>query len=466
VLVAPRRLGGRGALGVLLPLAIAGGIVVLSAWHGPIVLTLSEGHGVDAGDLPAVAFVIAGLAVARSRARVRTGGSRRLLAAAAVTLGVVLLFGAVRLYGDGGALAPGGGATLDGAVEQAVHTRAIPVGRWTNLALTYNGATLRLYENAVEVAQRTGTGRIASPALPLRVGGNRPYGEHFEGLIDDVRVYDRALSPAELHRDMGGPARRAPGLVAGYPFDSGSGSLAPDASGRGNEGRIHGARWVPGRHGDALRFDGVRSVVTVPSSPSLDLADAMTLSGWVRPSRFQRGWRAVVQREPDAYFLAASSEPQTRYGLVDTVRIALIVLAAAWLATLIATHQGPHSPRRRRTWWAPLALFALGSVADVALTPDATVIGPLFVAAWLAATSETRVERAVFVFAALACICVSGAAIAGAIGPVISRNEGSVVRTVALAALIMAGGALALWRSRPTAEGPGRRKLALRPSVS
>ncbi|MGZ5312109.1 MAG: LamG-like jellyroll fold domain-containing protein, partial [Solirubrobacterales bacterium] len=40
---------------------------------------------------------------------------------------------------------------------------------------------------------------------PLWIGGNSPYGEYFQGLIDEVRVYDRALSQADIQADMNAP---------------------------------------------------------------------------------------------------------------------------------------------------------------------------------------------------------------------------------------------------------------------
>jgi hypothetical protein len=40
---------------------------------------------------------------------------------------------------------------------------------------------------------------------PLWIGGNEPYGEYFDGLIDDVRVYNRALTQADIQTDMNTP---------------------------------------------------------------------------------------------------------------------------------------------------------------------------------------------------------------------------------------------------------------------
>ena len=82
---------------------------------------------------------------------------------------------------------------------------ASPVGAWTHVALTYNGSQLRLYVNGVQVASGAASGAIQSSTSPLWIGGNQPYGEYFKGLIDDVRVYNRALTPAEIQTDMTTP---------------------------------------------------------------------------------------------------------------------------------------------------------------------------------------------------------------------------------------------------------------------
>ena len=72
---------------------------------------------------------------------------------------------------------------------------ANPVNAWTHVALTYDGSTLRLYVNGTQVATHAGAAaRSRPPTNPLWIGGNSPYGEYFQGLIDEVRVYNRALT--------------------------------------------------------------------------------------------------------------------------------------------------------------------------------------------------------------------------------------------------------------------------------
>jgi hypothetical protein len=430
----------RRAIGVIaLLLGAAGGIVALAAWHGPIVLTLSAGHGVDTGDLPALPLVALAVAVARrGAARPASGG----LAAPAsvIVLGVLLLLAGVVAKGGGGPLVPAGGGTFAGTIQELTDAVPLPVDRWSSLAVTYDGATLRMYVNGRRVSSRAVTGTVESPQTPLWIGGNEPYGEHFDGLIDEVRVYDRALSEAEIRRDMGRAVTPARGLLAGYSFAGGAGTAAADSSGNGNTGAIEGAAWTRGRYGDALRFDGDASVVRVPASPSLRVTRTMTLSGWVRPSARQDGWRTVVQRQIDAWILTAGSDRQNRSGWLDDARAALLVAVAAWFCVMVATARSPWGPVRRRSWWVPVAMFTLGSLADAALVPVGAVIGPGLVALWLAATAQGRVERLTFLLVAVACAGLTLTA-----GP--ARDDGSLRRAAVLGALFVIGGVTQYRRS-------------------
>ena len=61
------------------------------------------------------------------------------------------------------------------------------------MALTYDGTTLRLYVNGVPGGQPAAPAAIQSHSNPLWIGGNSPYGEYFQGLIDEMRIYNRAL---------------------------------------------------------------------------------------------------------------------------------------------------------------------------------------------------------------------------------------------------------------------------------
>ena len=90
-------------------------------------------------------------------------------------------------------------------IIRAPASAAIPVNTWSHVAVTYNGTTFTLYRNGAVVATSATSGMIQTTATPLRIGGNVPYGEYFQGRIDDVRVYNRALSATEIQTDMATP---------------------------------------------------------------------------------------------------------------------------------------------------------------------------------------------------------------------------------------------------------------------
>jgi hypothetical protein len=86
--------------------------------------------------------------------------------------------------------------------EDTRGTAALPRDQWSYLATTWDGTTLRLYVNGEAVSSRTVGGTLATSDDPLRIGGNGVWAEWFKGLIDEVRVYDRALGDTEIIADM------------------------------------------------------------------------------------------------------------------------------------------------------------------------------------------------------------------------------------------------------------------------
>ncbi len=87
---------------------------------------------------------------------------------------------------------------------------ALPSGTWSHLAATYDGSTLRLYVNGAQVSSKSATGALANGSGPLRVGGNSVWAEWFSGQIDDLRVYNRALTASQLQTDMNTPVGGTP----------------------------------------------------------------------------------------------------------------------------------------------------------------------------------------------------------------------------------------------------------------
>ncbi|KKL04273.1 hypothetical protein LCGC14_2617730, partial [marine sediment metagenome] len=69
------------------------------------------------------------------------------------------------------------------------------------------------------------------------------------------------------------------GLVLHYTFDKGAGDTVRDKSGQGNDGEIlGGTRWVKGKFGSALEFNGKDGYVDCGAKPSLNIGKAGTIA--------------------------------------------------------------------------------------------------------------------------------------------------------------------------------------------
>lgn len=77
------------------------------------------------------------------------------------------------------------------------HGVAVPPNTWTLLTAVYNGANLTIYKNAIQVATRSASGSVPNSSGILRIGASQ-WGEYFSGKIDDVRIYNTALTQGEI----------------------------------------------------------------------------------------------------------------------------------------------------------------------------------------------------------------------------------------------------------------------------
>ncbi len=133
---------------------------------------------------------------------------------------------------------PSGNLFPAGLGEQAVNgTATLPLNAWTHLAMTWDGATQRLYVGGTQVASRAVGGTLVNGTRPLRIGGNTIWSEWFLGRIDEVRVYNRALTQAELATDMNKPISGSGAALAARALSSTRRTTAaPRRTAAGNPG--------------------------------------------------------------------------------------------------------------------------------------------------------------------------------------------------------------------------------------
>lgn len=108
---------------------------------------------------------------------------------------------------EGGTTKPSGYVRINFIDRPVRGANMLPPNTWTHIATTYDSAYQRFYVNGVLTEQRAQSGKVETSFDPIRIGGNTAWGEFFKGLIDDVRIYNLALSQAEIQADMATPLR-------------------------------------------------------------------------------------------------------------------------------------------------------------------------------------------------------------------------------------------------------------------
>ena len=96
-----------------------------------------------------------------------------------------------------------GGSSLRGRLKTDSGTTTIvggsvTNGQWTHVAMTYDGSTLRLYQNSQEVATLAKTGSLITSQDHFLIGANPNVYEPWVGLIDDVAIFSKTLSGDEI----------------------------------------------------------------------------------------------------------------------------------------------------------------------------------------------------------------------------------------------------------------------------
>jgi len=90
-----------------------------------------------------------------------------------------------------------------GSLADLTNSTAAQVGVWTHVAVTYNGSALQFYYNGDPDGSMNVSGSLYVGASPVVIGAiEEGNGENFDGVIDEVRIYSHALSPAEIIETM------------------------------------------------------------------------------------------------------------------------------------------------------------------------------------------------------------------------------------------------------------------------
>jgi type II secretory pathway pseudopilin PulG len=119
---------------------------------------------------------------------------------------------------------------------------------WQHIAIIRNGSNLHMYINAQAVASSGVSGTFNNISYGYYIGQHgHDNSLHYSGAIDEVSVWNTALTQAEIQSYMTTPPTGSEtGLVGYWDFIEGSGNTVNDLSGNGNHGAITGATWAAG----------------------------------------------------------------------------------------------------------------------------------------------------------------------------------------------------------------------------
>lgn len=201
-------------------------------------------------------------------------------------------------------------------VQDGAYNSAVAVGtnawdgNWHHIAYAFSGGTGTVYLDGANV----GSGAFAGGTGAIWIGQeNEGGGYDFNGKIDDVRVYGRALSAEEIKALYGSnetlvnapqDKKLTDGLVGYWTFNGKdlAGTVASDVSGRGNSGTLTNGP-VPsiGKVGQSLQFDGSNDYVQVPYSAALAPTSAVSFGTWFKTTNKTLSQKILSKTESGGY---------------------------------------------------------------------------------------------------------------------------------------------------------------------
>lgn len=212
--------------------------------------------------------------------------------------------------------------------------------KWYHIAATWNNSTktATYYVDGTPIGSATSSYAVVMGSSPNTYAGRGASAGYFNGAMDEVRVYNYALSAAEISALYNNSQATSFNPIASYHFSEGSGTTTSDSSENGNTCTISGAVWTnSGKSGKALNFDGNYTYLDCGTKSSLNLNSSFTASAWVKTNKSSETYQAILMKSENNYpeslgqqgweLIYRSSSAGFRFGIRDQNDKAVLVNA-------------------------------------------------------------------------------------------------------------------------------------------
>lgn len=183
-----------------------------------------------------------------------------------------------------------------GASDQAASVTRMALGTWHHVVVTYDGTTMVVYIDGNREATTASSKSISATARTLRIGSSGSGGSNFHGAVDEVAIYNRALTPAEVQDhtancSYASTIARTSGLVDYWRMDETSGTTAYDSGPGAATGTFTSASMLKANGAltsssrPAVRFTASSSqVLAATTNDNFAGTSPFTVEMWVKPA--------------------------------------------------------------------------------------------------------------------------------------------------------------------------------------
>ncbi len=180
------------------------------------------------------------------------------------------------------------------------------LNQWNHIAVVSDAANAKkVYVNGVLASHTTATSPYGLVDDPVTIGAANYGAEYFTGSIDELKIYNKALSQEEIKNEY-------TNVVAYYPFNGN----ANDESGNLNHGTVNGATLTADRFGNpdrAYEFDGINDYIQCLQPGPLGISPR-TISFWAKTN--------VVPTEQSNVVLSYGASASS-FGYGDRIEVGL-----------------------------------------------------------------------------------------------------------------------------------------------